>query len=265
MPPMNSKKTNIKALKTSNGADGAQQQKKPSRGIYVLPNIITCAGLFAGFYAIMQARLGNFEAACLAIYVAMVMDILDGRLARLTKTTSDFGSEFDSLADMVSFGVAPAMVLYDFALAELGRFGSLMAFIYIACAALRLARFNVTSLSDKRFFIGIPSPGAAAIIASIIWVCIDFEISPDGINVLFGLVMVLLALTMVSNIKYRSFKDFDFKDKMPFVGMIVLVLAFSMIYLSPPMAFLIIGVIYTISGAIVYTIRKFKVRVKPSE
>jgi len=258
--PMNSEKPNIKAVKSPESA--GQHDKKPSRGIYVLPNLLTSAGLFAGFYAIMQARLGNFEAACLAIYVAMVMDILDGRLARLTNTTSDFGSEYDSLADMVSFGVAPAMILYDFALVELGRFGSLAAFVYIACAALRLARFNVAKVNDKRFFVGIPSPGAAAIVASIIWVFIDYDISPDGINALFAIVMVLLALTMVSNIKYRSFKDFDFKDKMPFVGMIVLVLAIAMIYLSPPLAFLVIGVIYTVSGAVVYTVRKFKVRAK---
>lgn len=262
---MNSKKPNIKAVKSGQDTNIAGQDKKPSRGIYVLPNILTCAGLFAGFYAIMQARLGNFEAACLAIYVAMVMDILDGRLARLTNTTSDFGSEFDSLADMVSFGVAPALILYDFALVELGRFGSLAAFVYIACAALRLARFNVAKVNDKRFFVGVPSPGAAAIVASIIWVCIDYQISPDGINAVFAIVMVLLALTMVSNIKYRSFKDFDFKDKMPFVGMIVLVLAFAMIYLSPPLSFLVIGVIYTVSGAVVYAVRKFKVRPQKPE
>ena len=258
-------KINTEAVDEAVVKHDAVARKKPSKGIYVLPNLFTAAGLFAGFYAIMQARLGNFEAACLAIYVAMAMDILDGRLARLTNTTSDFGSEFDSLADMVSFGVAPALILYDFALIELGRFGSLVAFIYIACAALRLARFNVTSLNDKRFFVGIPSPGAAAIIASVIWVCIDYEINPDGINVLYAIIMVFLALVMVSNIKYRSFKDFDFKDKIPFIGMIVLVLVIAMIQLSPPLSFLVIGTLYTVSGAIVYAIRKFRVKTSKPE
>jgi len=234
--------------------------KKPSKGIYVLPNLITTAGLFAGFYAIMQASSGHYESACLAIYVAMIMDILDGRLARLTNTTSEFGSEYDSLADMVSFGVAPALILYDFALSELGRVGGLVAFVYIACAALRLARFNVTAVNDKRFFMGVPSPGAAAIVASVIWVCIDYDISPEGVNLVYAIIMVLLALSMVSNIKYRSFKDFDFKDKMPFVGMIILVLVIAMIYLSPPLAFLVIGGAYMVHGAVLYVIRKFRVR-----
>ena len=232
--------------------------KKPSKHVYVLPNLLTSAGLFAGFYAIMQARLGNFEAACLAIYVAMIMDILDGRLARLTKTTSEFGSEYDSLADMVSFGVAPALVLYDFALAELGRFGSLVAFVYIACAALRLARFNIAKVEDKRFFIGVPSPGAAAMLASVVWVCIDYEISPDGINALFAILIAVLGLLMVSNIKFRSFKDFDFKDKMPFVGMIILILVIAMIYLSPPLAFLVIGLVYIVGGSAVYLLKKVR-------
>ena len=260
---MSSEPNNVEPIEPENpslneeGLDGVDT-KKPAKSIYVLPNLLTSAGLFAGFYAIMQAGLGNFESACLAIYVAMVMDILDGRLARLTNTTSDFGSEYDSLADMVSFGVAPALMLYDFALSELGRFGGLVAYIYIACAALRLARFNVAKVNDKRFFTGVPSPGAAAIVASVVWVCIDYDITPDGINVVFAILMALLGLSMVSNIKYRSFKDFDFKDKMPFVGLILLILVISMIYLSPPLAFLVIGGAYTVSGALVYVIRKVK-------
>ncbi|NND00983.1 MAG: CDP-diacylglycerol--serine O-phosphatidyltransferase [Gammaproteobacteria bacterium] len=232
--------------------------KKPAKGIYVLPNLFTTAGLFAGFYAIMQARLGNFEAACLAVYVAMVMDIIDGRLARLTNTMSDFGSEYDSLADMVSFGVAPAMIMYDFVLSGLGRVGSLVAFIYIACAALRLARFNVQKLDDKRFFIGLPSPGAAAMIASIIWVCVDYKIVPSDVS--YGLVflMTIIALSMVSNIGYRSFKDVDFRDKMPFIGLIILVLIIAIIYLDPPLAFLSIGTIYVVSGTAAYVFKKYR-------
>lgn len=259
---MTSKQPKIQSVKTNTASekDTAIDElvQRPSKHIYVLPNLITSAGLFAGFYAIMQARLGNFEAACLAIYVAMIMDILDGRLARLTNTTSEFGSEYDSLADMVSFGVAPALVLYDFALAELGRFGSLVAFVYIACAALRLARFNVAKVEDKRFFIGVPSPGAAAMIASVVWVCIDYGISPEGINAFFAILIAALGLLMVSNIKFRSFKDFDFKDKMPFVGMIIIVLAMAMIYLSPPLAFLIIGLVYIVGGSALYLVKKIR-------
>lgn len=236
------------------------EAKKPAKGIFVLPNLFTSAGLFAGFYAIMQARLGHFEAACLAIYGAMIMDIIDGRLARLTNTMSDFGSEYDSLSDMVSFGVAPALVLYDFALSELGRFGSLVAFVYIACAALRLARFNVASSSDKRFFTGVPSPGAAAMVATVIWVCVDYSIMPNDVNLGLALLMVLMALAMVSNIKYRSFKDVDFRDKMPFIGLIILVLVIAMIYLDPPLAFLLIGSTYMISGAVFWASKKLKSR-----
>jgi CDP-diacylglycerol--serine O-phosphatidyltransferase len=224
--------------------------KKPAIGVYVLPNLFTTAGLFAGFYAIMQARIGHFEAACLAIYVAMIMDILDGRLARLTNTMSDFGSEYDSLSDMVSFGVAPALLMYEFLLKDLGRAGSLITFVYIACAALRLARFNVAKVDDKRYFIGVPSPGAAAMIASIIWVCIDYNIDVVPFNGVLAFLAGLIALSMVSNIQYRSFKDVDFRDKMPFVGVIILVLVIAIIYLDPPLAFLSIGTLYLTSGAL---------------
>jgi len=253
----NSSKADSKGSKVEGSKGTAEKKagavrKKPAKGIYVLPNLFTTAGLFAGFYAIMQARLGHFEAACLAIYAAMAMDIIDGRLARLTNTMSDFGSEYDSLADMVSFGVAPAMLMYDFALSDLGRLGSLVAFIYIACAALRLARFNVAKLDDKRFFIGVPSPGAAAMLASVIWVCIDYNVVAANYNYGFAALIMVVALSMVSNIPYRSFKDVDFRDKMPFIGLIVLVLIIAIIYLDPPLAFLSIGTIYLVSGAAAY-------------
>lgn len=251
---MNEKKHQLHSIGNSD-EDVPAQMNKPAKGFYILPNLFTSAGLFAGFYAIMQARLGHFEAASLAIYAAMVMDIMDGRLARLTNTMSEFGSEYDSMADMVSFGVAPAMVLYEFALVDLGRIGSLVAFVYVACAALRLARFNIAKVSDKRYFIGVPSPGAAAMVASVVWVCIDYNVEIKGLNAMFAVLMVLLALAMVSNIKYRSFKDFAFRDKMPFVGLIVLVLVIAIIYLDPPLAFLLIGTIYLTSGALMYAIK----------
>ena len=206
----------------------------------------------------MQARLGHFEAACLAIYVAMIMDILDGRLARLTNTMSDFGSEYDSLSDMVSFGVAPALILYDFVLSDLGRLGSLITFLYIACAALRLARFNIQKLDDKRYFIGLPSPGAAAMLVSLVWVFVDYNIAQNEFTIVFGVLIVMLAFSMVSNIKYRSFKDVDFRDKMPFIGLILLVIIIAIIYLDPPLAFVVIGGIYLISGTVSYTVKLFK-------
>lgn len=260
---MSSKQPNLHSLETNKEPEN--EIKKPAKGFYVLPNLFTTAGLFAGFYAIMQARLGHFEAASLAIYTAMAMDIIDGRLARLTNTQSDFGSEYDSLSDMVSFGVAPAMVLFEFALTDLGRFGSLVAFIYLACAALRLARFNVATISDKTHFTGVPSPGAAAMIASTVWVFVDADIKPADYNVGLALLMIVMALAMVSNIKYRSFKDFEFRDKMPFVGLIVLVLIIAFVYLDPPLAFLAIGMIYMTSGALFYVLGKFRDKQEPAD
>lgn len=254
--------TPIEKAARADDVDARLENKKPSKGIYILPNLFTSAGLFAGFYAIMQARIGHFEAACLAIYAAMIMDILDGRLARLTNTMSEFGSEYDSLSDMVSFGVAPALVLYDFVLSDLGRVGSLIAFIYIACAALRLARFNVQKISDNRYFIGVPSPGAAAMLASVVWVMADYSIDPSTFTVSLALIVVVIAFSMVSNIKYRSFKDVDFRDKMPFIGLILLVVVIAIIYLDPPLAFLSIGTIYIVSGTASYLFKTIKKRRK---
>jgi CDP-diacylglycerol--serine O-phosphatidyltransferase len=252
-------KNNIRSLDTAADPVSADihgdDSKKPSMGFYVLPNLFTSAGLFAGFYAIMQAHHGNFEAACLGIFVALIMDIIDGRLARLTNTMSEFGEQYDSLADMVSFGVAPALIMFEFAIGDLGRWGSLAAFIFVACAALRLARFNVQSVSAKRHFIGLPSPGAAGLIASLVWVLVDYQVAPQPYAVPLMLVLIIAALSMVSNIRYRSFKDLDVKDKMPFIGLIALIVVISIIYLDPPMAFALVGSAYLISGYIGYLLR----------
>lgn len=256
---MTKDRTKLQTVETTPIESQADTVKKPAKGFYVLPNLFTTAGLFAGFYAIMQSRLGNYEAACLAIYVAMIMDIIDGRLARLTNTQSEFGSQFDSLADMVSFGVAPALVMFEFALKDLGNFGrlgSFVAFIYIACAALRLARFNVAKTSDKTHFIGVPSPGAAGIIASSIWVCVDYGFDPLELKLVLAILMGLMALAMVCNIQYRSFKDFELRDKIPFVGLIVAVLIFALVYLDPPVAFLAFGSAYMLSGVVAYVLKR---------
>lgn len=189
----------------------------------------------------------------------MIMDIVDGRLARLTNTMSEFGSQYDSLADMVSFGVAPALVLHAFVLNELGRVGSLITFLYIACAALRLARFNVASSDDKKFFTGLPSPGSAGLLASALWVCVDYGIAASDVIWLFALLVAMCAISMVSNIPYRSFKDIDIKEQMPFVGLIALVIVMALIYLDPPAAFLLIGSMYMVSGILLYAYGKWKV------
>jgi CDP-diacylglycerol--serine O-phosphatidyltransferase len=223
-------------------------QRKSGGVIYILPNLLTTASLFAGFYAIMSSRLGQFEAACIALLAAMVMDMLDGRIARMTNTTSEFGSEYDSLADMVSFGVTPALVLYEWVLFEFGRVGSIAAFLFLACAALRLARFNTHSSEEKRFFSGMPSPAAAAVLGAMVWVGYDNELSGLLYNYAALILCVVSALAMVSNVQYRSFKDFDLKGHMPFIALIGVVLVVALIAVDPPLFFLGLALTYLISG-----------------
>jgi CDP-diacylglycerol--serine O-phosphatidyltransferase len=218
-------------------------------GIYILPSLFTTAGLFAGFFAIVQAIGGSFEKAAIAIFIAMVMDGLDGRVARLTNTQSDFGAQYDSLVDMVAFGLAPALVMYIWALSGLGNLGWLAAFIYTAGAGLRLARFNIqVDVVDKRYFIGLPSPTAAAVVAGFIWL-MDAAGLPGKQISIFGLVFTLAAgVLMVSNIKYRSFKDLDLKGRVPFVSILVVPLIFVAVFLYPPQVLWGTAALYTLSG-----------------
>jgi len=220
-------------------------------GIYILPSLFTTAGLFAGFYAIIQAVGGNFERAAIAIFIAMVMDGLDGRVARLTHTESDFGAQYDSLVDMVAFGLAPALVMYVWALSGLGNLGWVVAFIYSAGAGLRLARFNIqVDVVDKRYFIGLPSPTAAAVVAGFIWL-MDAAGLPGKQISIFGLVFTLAAgVLMVSNIRYRSFKDLDLKGRVPFVTILVVPLIFVAVFLYPPQVLFATAALYTLSGPI---------------
>lgn len=221
------------------------------RGIYILPNLFTTAALFAGFYAMVQAMNGNFGVAPLAIYIAMVMDGLDGRVARWTHTQSDFGAEYDSLADMVSFGIAPALIMYEWALSGLGKIGWLVAFIYVCGAALRLARFN-TQLDtvDKHNFYGLPSPSAAAVVMGFIWVLHSYGVPGKEIS-LFALGVTLAAgLLMVSNIPYRSFKDLNVKGRVSFVAILAVPATFVLIFLDPPQALFGIFLLYTLSGPV---------------
>ena len=195
------------------------------RGIYLLPNLFTTAALFAGFYAIVQAMNGRFEYSAVAIFVAMVLDGLDGRVARLTHTQSEFGAEYDSLSDMISFGAAPALVIYEWALKGMGKWGWIAAFIYCTCAALRLARFNTkTGAADKRFFQGLPSPAAAALIAGLVWVMLDFKIVGPDIKWLAWSITVFAGFTMVSNLPYYSGKEINLHKRVPFVTVLLLAL-----------------------------------------
>ncbi len=225
---------------------------KRRRGIYLLPNLFTTAGLFAGFYSIVAATKNHFDAAAIAIYVAMIMDSLDGRIARLTNTQSDFGKEYDSLSDMVAFGLAPALVMYEWALLGLGKLGWLAAFIYTAAAALRLARFNVQhAVVNKRFFQGLASPAAAGVLGGIVWVGDDYGWRDSlGIAVSVAVLTVVVALLMVSNVRYRSFKDLDLRNRVPFVAVLLLVLTFAFISIDPPQVLFLLFFGYALSGPV---------------
>ena len=228
-----------------------RHRDKPRRGIYLLPNLFTTGGLFAGFYAILAAMGGRFEAAAIAIFVAMLMDGIDGRVARMTNTQSDFGAEYDSLSDMVSFGLAPALVMYQWALSSMGKLGWLAAFVYTAGAALRLARFNTQiGIADKRFFQGLASPAAAALLAGMVWFGETLAFDAHKLRAIcFGLTFVAGVL-MVSNLRYHSFKDFDPRGRVPFVVVVGLMLIFGLIYLHPPVVLFAMFLAYALSGII---------------
>jgi CDP-diacylglycerol--serine O-phosphatidyltransferase len=242
----------------------SEGRKVRHRGIYLLPNLFTTANLFAGFFSIITAINGNFYVASATVFVAMVLDSLDGRVARLTNTQSAFGAEYDSLSDMVAFGLAPAVLAYQWSLSSLGNVGLTVAFIYVACAALRLARFNTQiGKVDKRWFIGLASPAAAGVVAGAVWAvwALD-EVGVSGVDLplalvmLFALLVATAGLLMVSNIKYYSFKDLDLKGRVPFVAILVVVLVFAVIFSDPPRILLIIFLAYAASGPVQYLMRR---------
>lgn len=233
------------------------------RGIYVLPNAITLAALFSAFYGIVMSTNGRFEAACIAIFVAAVLDSLDGRVARMTNSQSAFGEQMDSLSDMVAFGAAPALIMYQWALQDLGRLGWIPAFVYIAGAALRLARFNVNiGVVDKRFFQGMPSPAAAALVMGFVWVMDDAGFKGvsriDWIEWSAFAVTLYAGLSMVTNAPFYSFKVWGGRRTVPFAVMIGLVLAIALIALDPPRVLFGVFCLYGLSGYAVYAWRKFK-------
>jgi CDP-diacylglycerol--serine O-phosphatidyltransferase len=249
---------------------GAAEEAEPvevprprRRGIYVLPNGVTLAALFAGFYSIVMAMNGRFETAAIGIFCAAVLDSLDGRVARMTNSQSAFGEQMDSLCDMVSFGAAPALIVYEWALKGLGKMGWIPAFVYIAGAALRLARFNTNiGIVDKRFFQGLPSPAAAALVMGLIWVMDDAGFKAvwkiDGLAwTAFG-VTLYAGLSMVTNAPFYSFKVVGAKQTVPFVVIVAIALGIAIISQNPPQALFALFCAYGASGYVVYGWRKFK-------
>jgi CDP-diacylglycerol--serine O-phosphatidyltransferase len=240
--------------------------RRRRKGVYILPNLFTLAALFGGFYAIVMAMNGRYEQSCYGVFCAMVLDSLDGRVARMTNTQSAVGAEMDSLSDMVSFGAAPALIVYEWALKGLGKAGWGIAFFYCACAALRLARFNTNlAVVDKRYFQGLPSPAAAALVIGFIWVVVDAGGYTDanGDNVLAwaaAVVTFYAGVTMVVNVPFYSFKDLSLKRSVPFIVIVLIALAIGIINLYPARIFFAIFCLYGVSGYFVYAWRRAKGR-----
>ncbi len=243
-----------------------RQVKKRRRGIYLLPNLITTGALFAGFYGVVAAINGRYELAAIAVFIAMILDALDGRVARLTNTSTQFGAEYDSLADMSSFGLAPALIMYVWSLSSLrdyswqwGKLGWLAAFLFVACAALRLARFNVkASSTDKRYFQGLPSPAAAGVVVGFVWAVNDFGYTGSDVAFFALPIIVFAGIMMVSNISYYSFKDIDFQNKVPFMAMLIVVLIFVFAAIDPPKALFGCFMVYALSGPVISIVRRIK-------
>jgi CDP-diacylglycerol--serine O-phosphatidyltransferase len=241
------------------------EQNKPitkrRRGIYLLPNLFTTAALFAGFYAITSSFNQQYDIAAISIFIAMVLDGLDGRVARLTNTQSAFGAEYDSMADMISFGAAPALVLYSWELSSLGKLGWVAVFVHAAGAALRLARFNTQiATADKRYFQGLPSPAAAAIIAGFIWVATTYSFDTRYLSYIGAGLSISTGLLMVSNFRYYSFKDIDLRGRVSFIWAILIMLVFAFMFTNPPLVLFSIFTLYAISGLVLTLVRRRKMR-----
>ena len=230
--------------------DDMANTEKPRKGIYLLPNLLTTGAMFGGFYAILASINGSYETAVLAIYVAGLFDMLDGRVARLTNTQSDFGVQYDSLSDMVSFGIAPAIVCFNWILHEVGKIGWAAAFIYASCAALRLARFNTqAATSDKRYFLGLASPAAAGVVVGLVWSFHTFQ-DNTGLALVASIITALSGLLMVSNFKYLSFKELDMRGKVPFMVILAVAMGFAIITIDPPRILLLMAIVYALSGPV---------------
>ena len=242
------------------------------KGIFLLPNLFTTGALFAGFYAIIAAIKGQFEVAAVAVFLAMLLDGLDGRVARLTNTQSAFGAEYDSLSDMASFGLAPALVIYQWSLMGMvtmstfmGKLGWLAAFIYTASAALRLARFNTQiGTADKRYFQGLASPAAAGVVVGFVWICESYLLPGEDVMIPSLIITIVAGLLMVSRFSYYSFKDFDLKKRVPFIAVLLVLLVFVLLSIEPPTALFSIFFLYMLSGPVIALFRWLRKRRKIS-
>lgn len=241
------------------GSDEAVVMRKRRKGIYILPNLFTLGGLFGGFYAVVMAMNGRFDLAAIGVFAAMVLDSLDGRVARMTNTQSAFGEQMDSLSDMVSFGAAPALIAYEWAFKGLGRWGWIAAFVYCACAALRLARFNVnTGVVDKRYFQGLPSPAAAALVTGFIWIMTELDVAGPAVAWPMFFLTLYAGLTMVSNVPFYSFKEIHMKKSVPFVVIVLIALGIAVVNIHPPVVLFGVFVAYGLSGYVIYAWRRVK-------
>ncbi|ASQ46952.1 CDP-diacylglycerol--serine O-phosphatidyltransferase [Legionella clemsonensis] len=226
-------------------------QKESHSGIYLLPNLFTTASLFAAFYSIVASLKAQYETAAVAIFIGMLADGLDGRIARLTNTQTAFGAQYDSLSDMVTFGVAPALLLYSWNLHHLGKVGWLVAFMYTAAVALRLARFNIqVETADKRYFQGLACPPAAAIVSALVWFCYQNQLIHFIFALITAIITIFVAILMVSNVRYYSFKEIDFKGKVPFLYLLVMVILFVAIAANPSVVLFTGFVVYALSGPV---------------
>ncbi len=243
---------------------GLLDPERRRKGIYILPNLFTTAALFSGFYAIVQGMNGHFESACIFVFVAMVLDSLDGRVARLTRTQSEFGAEYDSLSDMVSFGCAPALLIYTWALQPMGKWGWVAAFVYVAGAALRLARFNTNiDVVDKKFFQGIPSPAAAALVTGLIWVLNDYQVKGGDVRWIAWSVTMFAGITMVTNIKFYSGKDINLRRSVPFWVVPAIAVAYLVVTIEPSHVLWGLFVCYALSGYVMAVVNLAKGRKTP--
>lgn len=255
---------------TNTPDDLNEDKKKPNhpgrKGIYLLPNLFTTAALFSGFYAVVASMNGDYINASVAVFLAMLFDGLDGRVARLTNTQTDFGAEYDSLSDMVSFGIAPALVAFSWSLQGLGKIGWVAAFIYVAGAALRLARFNTQmAQSDGHYFTGLPSPASAALISGMVWVFADMQTQGVDVAWFMAFIVPVAGLLMVSNCEYYSFKGVDISGKIPFLALMAIVLVFVVISLDPAKVLLIIFLIYAASGPVMYLLNVIRGKSKSKQ
>lgn len=234
------------------------ESRSKSRAVYLLPNLFTTAALFSGFYAVVAGMHGQFEAAATAIFIAMILDGFDGRVARLIDGESEFGAQFDSMSDLVAFGVAPALVSLSWALSSLGKVGWMAAFIFLAGAALRLARFNaMIGTVDKKYFVGLASPPAAALVAALVWVSSqDGSVADKSMAWLGAAVVTSAGLLMVSNFKYYSFKNFDIKGRVPFVALLAIVVVFAIVFIDPAPILFGLAFVYALSGPVMFLFGK---------